>query len=259
MLPRVKIKILSATGKGLAGQIKAAIQRALVEARPQIATLAIDRLTREADRTLSGRAAAEYKRALQDPESVEITETNITLRLTSPFARALENGFSAFDIKVAMLSKAKKRSKDGTPYADVSFRHAEDQDAASMRGLPADVKNRIAAAVRKKQTALKKQGVDPATAMMTTTRLAGKTPGRERSAHKQGLHDNLARIPKLSGQTITGEYRTFRRISQKSDPAAWWHPGFHGVKLFEKAARDLEPQFKRIIKDSLLAQGFKVK
>lgn len=57
-------------------------------------------------------------------------------------------------------------------------------------------------------------------------------------------------VPMGASQGALGRMRqTIRRISAKSNPASWLHPGFQGVKAFER----LGPEIQKMVKDSFTA------
>ncbi len=249
---RLKIKVLSATGDALKAKLKAKMQRAVADAGPKIAALLIDDLSREADRAL-GPTADEYKRGIQNAEAIEVTETSITIRPTTPFARSLEMGFSAFDIKAHLLRNAKKTTKDGEPYMDVPFQHGLSATSARLHGMPAEVRSRVENELKGKVNRL--QGRTQGALKSHTLHVGQGKQVKYQTHHERGIHDNLVRIK--TGRK--SEYKTFRRVSGNSNPGAWWHPGFPGVKLFEKAAERLTRPIHQIFADSLRAQGLKVK
>jgi len=233
------------------------VRAATATAMPQLGALMLDRLTTAAHQALNT-TAPDYVRGLQQPDSLDVTDSAVTVVLVGALPQALEKGFNAFDLKAKLLQHAKHFSKSGSPYVDVPFRHGTRQDATRLQAMPPAVM----AAMRKvvKETAPGEQA-----------RLRMVTPGREftrnlrfgdrmiptRVQHKRGLYDDMIRMVSPATPN-SGQYRTIRRISEKSDPTSWWHPGFRGVHLFDKELPAAEPELKRILVDNLKAAGFKV-
>jgi hypothetical protein len=262
----VTIQVLSAKGDAIRAKIDAAVKRAMTEAAPNVTTLLIDRLSQEADRSL-GASAQEYKRGIQDPQAIEITEHSVTLRPITPAAQALEAGYQAYDIKARVLAKARRFDRNGDPYVDVPFSHKTEGTGA----MPGEVKASLDRELRNVQARLRHAGQSTAGAV---ARHRAHTPGQSFTRtlhgpngqpaaqlavqHKRGIHDDMIRR-RLRERSRSSEYSTFRRISANSDPLSWWHPGFHGVKLFSKVRAQVKEQIERIFADALTAQGLTVK
>jgi len=231
--------------------LKPALDKAMADAKPKIAALIIDRVEVQADKLLK-RMAPRYKRGLSQPESIKITPQGVEITLKDPVAAIIEEGGTAYDIKKVMLARATKFSKTGAPYIDVPFDHAAGE-------IPSGMKRAISRKASQGGT--------------STTRFPSKTPGRsftrtlhkrklgvpftskQRVTHKQGVRDDLIRHS--SGGRNT--YQTIRRISSKSPPSSWWHPGFKGLKLFKKVVPPLKDDILNIVRDSLRAAGIPTK
>lgn len=226
----------------------------MANAKPKIAALIIDRVEAQANKDLK-RLASRYKAGLRHPESIKITPSGVDVVLKDPVAAIMEDGASAFDIKRQMLSKAKKFSKKGIPYIDVPFAH-------QARSIPSGMRKAISRKAAAEGT--------------STTRLPSKTPGRQftrtlhkrtlgipfgtkkqKVAHKRGIHDDLTRHS--GGPKKGASYQTIRRISAKSAPGSWWHPGFKGLKLLKKVVPSLNADIQDIVRDSLRAAGIPTK
>lgn len=196
--------------------------------------LVLDRISQEADRILSPAMAEEYKRALLDEDSIMVTDQGISIHPASPMARRIESGYGPFDIKPGMLK--------GRSYVDVPFRYGITK-GTRFHGLPSSVKAKIQTLMARKQA------------------IQGKQPLPHVRLHKSGLKANPDhKAAQFDGLKHSERgYQTFRRISQKSPPASWWHPGFGGVQLFTKVAMELKPDIVAILKDHLRSAGLKIK
>ncbi len=238
------------------------LKAAFKDAQPKIAALIIDRVSAEANRTFKGMAPL-YTDALDKSDSIKLTEDGVEVKLATPTAQAMESGAPAYDLKKALLSKAKRFSKKGTPYVDVPFKHTT-SGARGTTQLPAEIKQAITARARIQA----EDGGAP-----QTTRLPMKTAGKKFTRtllqrrrflpgfgkvkqsveHKRGLHDDLIRqrTPGRAGSRSSVSYSTVRRISAKSSPSSWWHPGFKGSGILRKTLPKLKTEIRAILTDSL--------
>lgn len=155
--------------------------------------------------------------------------------LRGKFPNMLESGFSSFDMKVGFSKSTRKHpSKDGGWYLTIPLRHSTPN--SFMYGKPMS---------KKIYAQAKKLG------HMESLRVyGGQTTSWNGYMRKSNIDDSLTRIIKSYRNTNTGktfnqsQYLTFRRVSDKSDPLSWWHPGFSGVKM----AQQLEPYATQIFK-----------
>lgn len=234
---------------------------------PKMASYVVDRLTRIADDRLKTSANI-YKQGLQQPGSVDVNEEGFNVRLVGEVPEALENGYDAFDIKVKMMQSPSRRQGLSGPYVDVPFRHGASEKSTRLQGMPADIKQRMQNAVRREQRAAKREGRSPG-----TVRLKGRSPGSERvqklrfgamtqevvTRTKQGIYDDMFRTQRKVGKRTQTQYKTIRRISARSAPTSWWHPGYEGVQGMREVGKELESVAERIFKDELRKEGLDVK
>lgn len=68
---------------------------------------------------------------------------------------------------------------------------------------------------------------------------------------KNKTYDGLTRIVKSYQKATQSQYMTFRRVSDKSDAASWWHPGFKGTKIAEELMPFAEKTFMDILTTNL--------
>lgn len=233
---------------------------------PKLSAYARDRLAQMANQAL-GTTAAEYVKGV----SIDEGDGYLTVNLDGVLPNALEKGFSAFDIKTAMLAKATKFSKSGTPYVDVPFRFGL-KSTTTVQSMGPSAAKMVQSALRSKQRELKRAGASATEVATARVRLAQKTPGKEftrdlqfgtktvttQVSHKQGITDSMTRTAKMVGSRAVGSYQTFRRISGNSDSAAWWHPGFKGVRLLPKLRSEIQSVAKDMFKAELRAKGVKL-
>ena len=239
-------------------KLKPAIAKALESALPQMQAFALEALSTAADSALSSHSADVYKGGLLQKGSTKKGSVSFSVSLKGALPLALENGYAAFDIKTAMLAHGKV-GKNGSRYVDVPFQHKRSE-------LPISVARASDRLLARKRVALAASG--NAAASMKV-RMPGKTVGAEHERtlvfgdklvaskvqHKQGIHDNVIRTAIAGSRS---KYQTIRRISEKSDPKAWWHPGFVGVHLFDKVTPKVRREAIKILVSAFSAAGLEV-
>lgn len=122
-------------------------------------------------------------------------------------------------------------------YLTVPFRHATSEAIAESGVfnsiLPADVYN----LAKNSQTPLKRQQL-PLNQQTPGVRKAIDIPGLKvpEYTHKSAKYEGLVRVEASSSEKEKrGQYMTFRRVSDKSDPNSWFNGGIEGKKLMDRA------------------------
>lgn len=158
--------------------------------------------------------------------------------LRGKFPNMLEHGFSSFDMKIGFSKSTRKHtSKDGGWYLTIPMRHST--PGSFMYGQPMSKKIYAQAKKLNNGESLSVQG--------------GQKTSWTGYVHKNNIDDGLRRIVKSYHNPNTGkvtkqsQYLTFRRVSDKSDPLSWMHPGYIGVKMVEQ----LEPYATQIFKTEI--------
>lgn len=151
------------------------------------------------------------------------------VELHGKFPNMLETGFAAFDEKIG-FSKSPHITpkKDGGWYLTIPIRHSTPGAFMYGNAMPKDVYG-VAKKLGNNQSLSSKDlyGVNQ----------TAKGKSWNGYQHKSNIYDGLTRIIKSYQNTKQSQYMTFRRVSDKSDPLSWQHPGFVGVKI----AKSLEP------------------
>lgn len=151
-----------------------------------------------------------YEKALKKSSAVRFMGNKLIIKIEDPTVLAIEDGLKSYDIKQYML-KHGTAGKNGSIYVDVPFTH-------SARDVPQGIRNQLRSVSRVNIT---------------------------------GAARRSSKMRNLSGVFKDGRsYKTIRRISNRSDPKSWIHPGFKGLKLFEKLA----PRIKAEAVDALVAE-----
>lgn len=157
------------------------------------------------------------------------------VQLDGRFPAMLEKGFGQFDEKRGFAKSPKKkkitRRIDGRNepgwFLTIPFRHK-----TSGKGyLPTKI---LKAA----------KGLNYGEYLNESlVRELGYRPQRSKTGYKwkNSKYDYMIRTVKTyKSGTNRGQYLTFRRVSDISDPKSWQHPGFKGIKAFPKVSQKAE-------------------
>ncbi|WP_308748390.1 hypothetical protein [uncultured Anaerococcus sp.] len=157
------------------------------------------------------------------------------VQLDGKFPAMLEKGFGQFDEKRGFAKSPKKkkitRRIDGRNepgwFLTIPFRHKTSGKGA----LP----NKILKAAK---------GLNYGEYLNEIlVRELGYSPQRSKAGYKwkNSKYDYMIRTVKTyKSGAKRGQYLTFRRVSDMSDPKSWQHPGFKGIKAFPKVSQKAE-------------------
>lgn len=178
-------------------------------------------------------------------------------------ALAIEEGKGAWDEKPFFANSPKRKTKMGGGwYLTVPFRHATPgavAEAGAFKSvLPQEIydiaKNNGGRGVRANQLPSQYQVLGVRGEVRTAA--GAVVPAY---THKAPQYQGLVRIEISStgkeAERGRGGYFTFRRVSDKSDPHSWYHPGFEARKFMDKAlaASDIDRVAEMAI-DNFLSQ-----
>lgn len=169
----------------------------------------------------------EYIRGLQIVEQGRLKNAIV---LTGKFNNMLEQGASAFDMKIGFLnSKKVKYDKHGNPYITIPFRFSAPtslgENSAFANRLPTDVhvamnkiyreEGRNSMRSRDIPQPYDKKGIRDVI-------MKGNDKLYDEYKHKSSIFQGLTK----KGDARHSQYMTFRRVSLNSDPNAFIHKGF---------------------------------
>lgn len=163
------------------------------------------------------------------------------LTLRGKWPNMLETGFPAYDMKAGFMgSKYVKHNKDGGWYLTIPMRHRSPNSTGSAVGgspMPADI---YAQARQLRGNTGRLTG--------TETNYPAQTSWTGYQ-HKNGIYEGMVKNTKQYNKTKQNTYFTFRRVSDKSDPQSWWHPGFEGVKALPEVITFTQDTFNKVFQD----------
>lgn len=174
--------------------------------------------------------------------------------LTGDFPNQLEQGFGAFDMKNGFKKGSKvKMKKNGSGwYMTIPFRFATPgalgESEIFSAVMPPDVyasvkklqsaKTQIDTGKTKSGTGLSKQSIPT---QYQTPKVRNAFSSLEslntfsQYQHKTSIYEGISKQEKTYDGSTQSGYVSFRRVSDKSDPMSWIHPGL-AAKNFAKTA-----------------------
>ena len=181
--------------------------------------------------------------------------STIEIKLNGVMPNMLENGSPPFDMKKGLLRSPKaKRDKKGHKYITVPLRM---KSAGAMGGSPPVMPSPIYRQALKLQFGQSLTLPKKYEGWGLRTRLSADLKKWGHYTWKSSPFQGVTRVQRFSGLTKLGLPReklgammTFRRVSTKSDPDSWIHPGFTALNLIEKTADKVNSIFPKIL-DSL--------
>lgn len=172
----------------------------------------------------------DFKDSVQFPYNGNSNEGAVILKGKLP--NMIEDGYAPFDMKDGFaLSSKKKPTKSGGWELTIPIRHGTPK--TFEWGKP--MEKEIYAQAKK----LKHLG--------SLSIKDGQVTSWAGYQHKNNVYDGLTRVIKDYGGTKQSQYVTFRKVTDKSEPNSWMHPGYKGVHI----ADELKPYAKRTFEHAL--------
>jgi hypothetical protein len=193
----------------------------------------------------------EYIRGIQAPE---IKGKVATLQLEGWLPNALESGLKAFDMKPGFLRSPNAKGAQGNKYFTVPFQLRSPGSAGgSATVMPKSIYSLVSGLKFGQSLNLPKkyEGYGLRSKLSNDMKKWGNYTWK--TSPFQGVTKER-RFPGESRSSPAGrmaQYKTFRRVSKKSDPGSWIHPGFRARDLLEKAVAKWEPQVSNMIAQAL--------
>lgn len=203
--------------------------------------------------------ASSYVSSIGDPVFRGAMVT-ITLRRDSPegkLANMMEQGSEAFDMKPGFLRSPKaKTGKDkvgrsANKYITIPLRL---KSSGSMGGSPPVMPSTIYRKASQLEIGGRLTLTKKYEGLGLRTRLSADLTRWQHYTWKTSPFQNIVKVPRFTGlvklglpRESAGMYMVFRRVSKKSDPSSWIHPGFKAANLVDTVVSKVEQMFPTII------------
>ncbi len=177
----------------------------------------------------------EYSAAMYSKRPDKYTAIIGLSPMDSSLPMDIEEGKPAFDEKIGFegsLKRHEKKNGEGW-YLTIPFRHATSEAIMSMR---VDGGDETVLQFMRSGGMMTMQNLPETEKSIGSNTLTLNTGTIISYVHKNPIHEGLHRrdIPSTMAEK-RGGYFTFRRVSEKSDPESWYHPGFEPHHFMEKA------------------------
>jgi hypothetical protein len=186
----------------------------------------------------------EYRKAIyiERPSGLEVI-FGLSAR-ASKLALMVEEGAPPFDEKIGFQRSSKtKTKKDGLGwYLTIPFRHATPQAIADS-GIFSSIMPQDVYDIAKNATKPLRKVDLPANQQIPGSRKEINIPGLQvpEYIHKSAKYEGLVRVDVSSSEAEKrGQYMTFRRVSDKSDPNSWFNGGIEAKRLMDRALEQAE-------------------
>lgn len=197
----------------------------------------------------------DYLKALQFEQ---IGPNEYLIHLDSDWAQALESGYPSYDLTEKLLRSKKtvdvgsrsgeswvQQAKDGHKFAHVPLEKKPFSKASKHADLAEAIKGMTAKNAKGRSQKLTRifKGV-------SGQPLEGKVAiGRSDNPILDGLVKYQKVYQHKGKETVQSTYINYRTISEIAKH--WIHPGFSGVKIFQKAGRKIESEMDKIVRTLL--------
>lgn len=198
--------------------------------------------------------SGQYVRSIQEGFRME-GELAGVITTTSPHGASIEDGIEPYDMKQKLLQSSKaKVSKDGSRYITVPFRHGT-PGAKTMPSMPKAVyKDVKKLGYSRRNNALVAQSTGRTYSWGgrysnhsegMRSKIVKKESGYGTYTWKTGLFHGMVKV----GSEKHGQYLTFRRISSKSDPDSWQHPGVKARPIREAVIENTRETVLQLVRN----------
>jgi hypothetical protein len=180
---------------------------------------------------------SEYLRAIYREQPDQNTVIIGLTSRQSQLALMIEDGSAPFDEKAGFEKSDKKTmKKDGGWYLTIPLRWAT-PDAIGEASVFSNKMPEEVYAVAKELPPKQALQVGQLPDFLQGKKIRAALPGFAAYEHRNNLFESMTRNEDVRGR---GNYMTFRRVSDKSDPAAFIHPGFTAYNLMDAALEAMD-------------------
>jgi len=188
-------------------------------------------------------------------------KVTITLRSDTPegmLANKLEQGCGPFDMKPGFLRSPKAKGKGADKYLTIPLRlKSYGSRGDSPPVMPSTIYKKAAALEVGQSMTLPKKYEGYGLRTRLSADLKRWDSYTWKTSPFQGI-TKVARWPNLiplgTPRESAGMYMIFRRVSKKSSPDSWIHPGFKAINLIEQVESKLDNIFAKIVDNVLSAK-----
>ena len=226
--------------------------------------------TEEATISLPGSSGGYVNAISKDPQGW----AHIAVINNHPAAVYLELGIDAFDMKKMLQTSSKvKISKDGKKYMHIPFEHKRDdlikagvdpQEISEMQPSTRDPRKwgdrltDFGDVGRKTKYFIRRQSLRDLHAQKVSE---GMDKGKVSYEWKTSMFENTYKFKDTkTGQTES--FKSFRTISENSDPMSWIHPGIRAMNITGNAVEKTKPIFfqsvSEIVEQVFREEGFSI-
>jgi hypothetical protein len=184
----------------------------------------------------------------------EIQGRNGVIRLVGWLPNAIEQGLGPFDMKPGFLRSPKAHGKQGNKYFNVPFQlRAPGSAGGSPPVMPQSIYN-LASKLRFGQS-LQLPKIYEGYGLRS--RLSQDMSRWGNYTWQTSPFQGITRERRFPGELQTSsagrmaQYKTFRRVSSRSDRSSWIHPGFRARDLMEKAVANYESKISEVVSQAL--------
>ena len=190
----------------------------------------------------------EYKRAIYTDRPDDYTSIIGLTSRDSKLALMIETGATTFDIKEGFMNSSKKKMKaNGGWFLTIPFRHATSESIMDLQVPGAGVS--VIDFMKAGQT-MEAENLPEPFDQIQTHEIKLNTGSLLTYKHKAPIHEGMHRRDISSTEKEKrGGYFTFRRVSDKSDPDAFIHPGFEPHNFMDQAMA--ETQFADVVDNAV--------
>lgn len=170
-------------------------------------------------------------------------------------AELIEKGYGPYDMKPSLLKSPKAHiGKNGERYINIPFRHNVPGAGATGAPMPQNIYNQASKLDFSMITGRNPWG---RFTYIWGGRLGASNQGKQIKPQvggmtapyewKSGPYSGMVRM-KDAATGKSGGYLTFRRVSEKSDPNSWWHPGTQPKPVTQAVIEAAEPQVLQMLR-----------
>lgn len=161
----------------------------------------------------------------------------------------VEMGAPSYDMKTGLLSSPKvKHGKNGDPYISVPFRFATPDAIGESEGFAGKLPDSVFKEVQKSpSTPLGLGSIGTRHRMPKSQALRSKMKDMKSKVGKLPTSQQTSKYEGVKRNSKGSGYVNFRRVSLRSDSAAFMHPGFVARNLAIQALDKFESQIPRML------------